>query len=279
MANGKPLACVPFGMFPQKRKGTPPKKKQTDTSSSKEQTFFPMDGVSEESACPEHSRPHIHESILFVVQKSIKLTSWGNGSLSQPLQGFIHPRWLFGISAINSILFNFKFSTSKCHFRFLDGFETTNYLESSRCCKFPSKNLPLKPAILFPTNKWYFPNVFQVDLVWNVGTKKVRLLFQSRNPSRCRPKKNSHQFLWMPTAVGHPDGTDENIENILEDSIISADQCLFKDPFKGDDVKSEYESDRSIGHVIVFVVKMFTDFPRRVGKPEVFGKKEILWHF
>ena len=33
----------------------------------------------------------------------IWLTSWGTGSLSHYLQGFIHPRWLFGISSINSI--------------------------------------------------------------------------------------------------------------------------------------------------------------------------------
>ena len=37
-------------------------------------------------------------------QKSGKLTSWGNGSLSTIIyRVFTHPRWLFGISSINSI--------------------------------------------------------------------------------------------------------------------------------------------------------------------------------
>ena len=34
----------------------------------------------------------------------IRLTSWGKGSLSQYLQGFIHPRWLFGISEPSTVL-------------------------------------------------------------------------------------------------------------------------------------------------------------------------------
>ena len=34
--------------------------------------------------------------------KSGKLTSWGKGSLSHHLRGCVHPRWLFGISSINS---------------------------------------------------------------------------------------------------------------------------------------------------------------------------------
>ena len=32
----------------------------------------------------------------------IRLASWGKGSLSHYLQDFIHSRWLFGISSINS---------------------------------------------------------------------------------------------------------------------------------------------------------------------------------
>ena len=34
--------------------------------------------------------------VLLMVQKSGKLTSWGKGSLSHYLQGFLHARWLTG---------------------------------------------------------------------------------------------------------------------------------------------------------------------------------------
>ena len=40
--------------------------------------------------------------VLLMVQKSGEKTSWGNGSLSPYLQGFIYARWLFGVSSINS---------------------------------------------------------------------------------------------------------------------------------------------------------------------------------
>ena len=44
------------------------------------------------------------EDLFVQNMKSGKLTSWGNGSLSTIIyRVFTHPRWLFGISSINSI--------------------------------------------------------------------------------------------------------------------------------------------------------------------------------
>ena len=39
-----------------------------------------------------------------MVQKSFKSLEVGTGSLPQYLQGFIHTRWLFGISSITSMI-------------------------------------------------------------------------------------------------------------------------------------------------------------------------------
>ena len=126
--------CSFWHVPPKKRKGTPKKKNRRTPQALRNRRSFPWTEYQRNQPARTlgHSRPHIHESILFVVQKSGKLTSWGNGSLSQPLQGFIHPKWLFGISSINSFFVeNFKISTSKCNFRFLDGLKPPTIWKTS----------------------------------------------------------------------------------------------------------------------------------------------------
>ena len=43
---------------------------------------------------------------MILLMAEIRLTSWGNGSLSHYLQGFIHLMWLFGVSELSTVSIN-----------------------------------------------------------------------------------------------------------------------------------------------------------------------------
>ena len=136
------FACVPFGMFPPPKKDKEPQKKNRRTPQApKEQTFFPMDGISEESACPDTQIPHIYESIS---------CSWFRNPANSPVEGtVVYPSlekrvytsqvvvWDFVHQQF--FLFNFKFSTSKCHFRFLDGLKPPTIWKAAVAVNFHQK--------------------------------------------------------------------------------------------------------------------------------------------
>ena len=76
---------------------------------------------------------------IIPLMAEIRLTSWGKGSLSHYLQGFMHARWLFGISSINGIISKSWLIHRGAYFR-------VNFriwiVEGSRilCCKSRNQN-------------------------------------------------------------------------------------------------------------------------------------------
>ena len=107
-------------------------------------------------------------------KKSGKLTNWGKGSSSHYLQGLVHPRWLFGISSINSSCIK-SFDLENCERSqawFMFFLNVSSNIGGSLIAQI---NIPLS---IFSFTRSYFHDFWDT---WNGGLREAILRFQTHH--------------------------------------------------------------------------------------------------